>query len=86
MVICVKVKFYVPAWLEIYLDVDKDVRLSETRIYIDANDWDDWFAENAEVLEGEWVDKRKLWELVMDTVRKISIRTIRESLKEIGWA
>jgi len=82
----VKVKFYVPAWLEIYLDVDKDVRLSETRIYIDANDWDDWFMENAEVLEGGHVDRRRLWNLVRDVVRKTSIRTIRRTLKEIGWA
>ncbi len=81
-----KVKFYVPAWLEIYLDVDKDVRLSETRIYIDANDWDDWFMENAEVLEGGHVDRRRLWNLVRDVVRKTSMTSIRRTLKEIDWA
>ena len=81
-----KVKFYVPAWLEIYLDVDKDVRLSETRIYIDANDWDDWFMENAEVLEGGHVDRRRLWNLVRDVVRKTSMASIRRTLKEIDWA
>ena len=82
-----KVRFHVPAWLEIYLeDEGNGFRLTETRIYIDANDWDDWFAENAEVLEGEFIDRRRLWNLVRDVVRKTSIRTIREALKEIDWA
>ena len=82
-----KVRFHVPAWLEIYLeDEGNGFRLTETRIYIDTNDWDDWFMENAEVLEGGHVDRRRLWNLVRDVVRKTSMASIRRTLKEIGWA
>ena len=37
-------KFLVPAWLEVEVDPNNK-RLIMKKVYIDANDWDDWAEE-----------------------------------------
>jgi len=80
-------KFHVPAWLEIELyvnDRDNSILYWDTKIYIDPNDWDDWFYENVTPRPEKPEDLRKIYEELEKL--EITPKAIRERLKTIEWA
>jgi len=78
-----KIKFHVPAWLEIEVDLQK--KTYTTGIFIDLNDWDDWFVETANI-SGDAKEKYKVWEGVREVIKDISPKTILQRLRRFGWA